>query len=182
MEVKISDSLISNESEKEVGLDAIWSLSTAKPGNGVEQLRDECLETYWQSDGTQPHLINIQFLKKVVISKVCLYLDFAADESYTPKKVSIRSGTSQHDLVDIATIDLHEPVGWINVLLSEAANKQPLRTHLLQVRIVSMHQNGRDTHVRHVKIFGPRLSYPVMGGVPVDKFHSLEMLQYSQIR
>lgn len=42
----------------------MWSLSTAKPGNGVEQLRDGNLETYWQSDGPQPHLVNIQFHKK----------------------------------------------------------------------------------------------------------------------
>ena len=181
MEVEISESLHIDESLREVGLDAIWSLSTAKPGNGVEQLRDECLETYWQSDGTQPHLINIQFLKKVVISKICLYMDFTVDESYTPKKISIRSGTSQHDLVDIATVDLHEPVGWINISLIDQ-NKEPLRTHLLQVRIVSMHQNGRDTHVRNVKVYGPRSSYPVMGGIPVDRFYSSEMLQYAQIR
>ena len=50
-----------DESElREIGKDAVWSLSTAKPGNGVEQLRDDNTETYWQSDGTQPHLINIQ--------------------------------------------------------------------------------------------------------------------------
>ena len=34
---------------REVGdQDQVWSLSTAKPGNGVEQLRDGDLETYWQ--------------------------------------------------------------------------------------------------------------------------------------
>ena len=30
-------------------------------GFGVDQLRDDNLETYWQSDGSQPHLVNIQF-------------------------------------------------------------------------------------------------------------------------
>jgi len=50
--------------EREVGQMAVWSLSTAKPGNGVEQLRDDNTDTYWQSDGPQPHLINIQFHKK----------------------------------------------------------------------------------------------------------------------
>jgi hypothetical protein len=34
---------------REVGdQDQVWSLSTAKPGNGVEQLRDGNLDTYWQ--------------------------------------------------------------------------------------------------------------------------------------
>ncbi len=34
--------------EREIGQMAVWSLSTAKPGNGVEQLRDDNNETYWQ--------------------------------------------------------------------------------------------------------------------------------------
>ena len=34
--------------------------------------------------------------------------------------------------------------------------RKPMRTHLVQICILSMHQNGRDTHVRQVKIFGPR--------------------------
>lgn len=50
--------------EREIGDLAVWSLSTAKPGNGVEQLRDDSTDTYWQSDGPQPHLINIQFHKQ----------------------------------------------------------------------------------------------------------------------
>ncbi len=36
---------------REIGHHAIWSLSTAKPGNGVEQLRDGINDTFWQSDG-----------------------------------------------------------------------------------------------------------------------------------
>jgi anaphase-promoting complex subunit 10 len=43
----------------------VWSVTSAKPGNGVDLLRDDSLETYWQSDGAQPHLVNIQFQKKV---------------------------------------------------------------------------------------------------------------------
>lgn len=33
---------------KEIGEEAIWTLSTAKTGNGVQQLRDGCTETFWQ--------------------------------------------------------------------------------------------------------------------------------------
>ncbi|KAJ6304998.1 hypothetical protein OIU78_020528 [Salix suchowensis] len=52
-----------------------------------------CLEyTYWQSDGAQPHVVNIQFQKKVKLQLVVLYLDFKLDESYTPSKISIRAG------------------------------------------------------------------------------------------
>lgn len=50
---------------REIGRLAVWSVTTAKPGNGVELLRDGRDDTYWQSDGAQPHLINVQFQKKV---------------------------------------------------------------------------------------------------------------------
>ena len=95
---------VEDKEKREIGGDAVWTLSTAKPGNGVEQLRsarphlpparaalclartarpgvarppltaaptgrrarrDNNTDTYWQSDGPQPHLVNIQFHKKV---------------------------------------------------------------------------------------------------------------------
>ena len=49
----------------EIGKLAVWTVTSAKPGNGVELLRDDRDDTYWQSDGMQPHLINIHFQKKV---------------------------------------------------------------------------------------------------------------------
>lgn len=49
---------------REVGDLAVWTVTSAKLGNGVEQLRDGRTDTYWQSDGLQPHLINVQFQKK----------------------------------------------------------------------------------------------------------------------
>ncbi|KAF3970090.1 hypothetical protein CMV_006195 [Castanea mollissima] len=68
---------------------AAWSVSSCKPGNGVSAFRDENLETYWQSDGAQPHLVNIQFQKKVKLQ---------LDESYTPSKISIRASDGFHNL------------------------------------------------------------------------------------
>ncbi len=133
---------------REMGFESVLTISTAKSGNGVEQLRDGNLDTFWQSDGPAPHLINIQFTKKVAISKVCLYMDYTVDESYTAKKISVKSGTTQHDLVDITSVELQDPVGWCQINLPGEEEGECLRTHLLQVRILSMHQNGRDTHVR----------------------------------
>jgi len=136
MEVVIEDSL-DTSSFHELGLDkAIWTLSTAKPGNGIEQLRDNNLETYWQSDGVQPHFINIQFLRKMSVSKVCLYLDYNLDESYTPKKISIKCGMSTHDLEDVTAIELQEPIGWVSISLSSSESDNfvdCLRTHVIQV-------------------------------------------------
>ena len=80
----------SNSKRREIGDLAVWTLSSAKQGNGVDQLRDNQISTFWQSDGQQPHYINIQFLKKIKLSEICMYLDFKTDESYTPQKISIR--------------------------------------------------------------------------------------------
>ena len=50
---------LSNSQRREVGDLAVWTLSSAKHGNGVDQLRDDLITTFWQSDGHQPHLVNI---------------------------------------------------------------------------------------------------------------------------
>mmetsp|Transcript_31051 Transcript_31051/g.75053 ORF Transcript_31051/g.75053 Transcript_31051/m.75053 type:complete len:366 (-) Transcript_31051:162-1259(-) len=177
---------------REIGRTASWSLSTAKPGNGVDQLRDSSLDTYWQSDGLQPHYVNIQFPRRQTVSAIALYMDFNLDESYTPKRMKVRVGTTFHNLEEVRTIDVREPCGWCTIPLwrkwgedvldnildpdggdGEGADggadlvegrktkvplwkRKPMRTHLVQICILSMHQNGRDTHVRQVKIFGPR--------------------------
>ena len=92
--------LVVDDDLREMGKKAAWSVSSCKPGNGVSSLRDDNLETYWQwvslfhtnvvislhlipvtvtvllavfgfrSDGAQPHLVNIQFQKKVRL-QVC---------------------------------------------------------------------------------------------------------------
>ena len=93
-------------------------VSPGRPGSRVvPRAGDENTETYWQSDGGQPHLINIQFHKKMSISEMAFYLDYGLDESYTPKKMSIRAGTTFHDLVEVEVVDLHEPTGWVTVAL-----------------------------------------------------------------
>ena len=171
--------------DRELGKYAVWSLSTAKPGNGIEELRDNSSETFWQSDGTQPHIVNIQFIKKVLISKVCLYLDYGSDESYTPKKIAFKSGTTLHDLTDITAIEMHEPVGWVSVSLTDSEdgkNGGPLKTHFLQIRIISMHQNGRDTHIRQLKVLGPRVSPSLMANTKLDSFKTPEMQQFAVLR
>ncbi|KAF0701692.1 Aste57867_7888 [Aphanomyces stellatus] len=148
--------------KREIGDEAVWTLSSAKPGNGVHQLRDDNMDTYWQSDGPQPHLINIQFHKKMTIREVALYLDYKLDESYTPKMLMIRAGTTFHDLVDIKAHTIAEPNGWVTIPLTQtvvsgaAAFEKPLRTFFLQISVTGMHQNGRDTHIRQVKVFAPR--------------------------
>eukprot|EP00980_Cylindrotheca_fusiformis_P023427 scaffold10476_cov142-Cylindrotheca_fusiformis.AAC.2 len=104
---------------REIGREALcWQLSSAKPGNGVEQIRDQSTDTYWQSDGVrQPHWIQVHFGRRVALSHVCLYLDYNLDESYTPKHLSIIVGMTTQDLTPAiypinTLVELNEPVGW----------------------------------------------------------------------
>lgn len=153
---------------REIGREALcWQLSSAKPGNGVEQIRDQSTDTYWQSDGVaQPHLIQVHFARRVAISHVCLYLDYNLDESYTPKTIAVQCGMTTQDLVPAiaegTTIDLNEPVGWVIIPVTSPPDplddtgedeestipRRIVRAHMLQIEICAMHQNGRDTHVR----------------------------------
>ncbi|KAL4423220.1 hypothetical protein ABPG77_000012 [Micractinium sp. CCAP 211/92] len=157
MTTKVVAVLQPDTGTREIGHMAVWSVTSAKPGNGVELLRDGREDTYWQSDGTQPHLVNVQFQKKVYLSEVALYTDYKLDESYTPTKLSIRVGNNFADLREVRVVDLHEPQGWVVVRLPP--DDQPeayLKGFMLQVAVIANHQNGRDTHIRQVRVFGPR--------------------------
>ena len=94
-----------------------WQVSSAKPGNGVEQLRDAATDSYWQSDGTtQPHYIQIHFHRRLAVTHVALYLDYQLDESYTPKTVRVETGMTAQDLTctpQNQCMELNEPAGWV---------------------------------------------------------------------
>ena len=181
---------------RDLGRDIVcWTLSSAKPGNGVDQIRDSSVETYWQSDGSQPHYIQIVFSRRVAVSHVCLYLDFNIDESYTPKKVCIEYGMTLHELQTALVVELSEPVGWCILPLeappdpldevddNNSSSPLPVRTHLIQITVLTMHQNGRDTHVRQVKLFGPKAVAKTLGNVQRQPiFSTIELSQFSTIR
>ncbi|KAF8035738.1 hypothetical protein BT93_C1688 [Corymbia citriodora subsp. variegata] len=164
----------------EMGKKAVWSVSSCKPGNGVSSLRDDNLDTYWQSDGAQPHLVNVQFQKKVKLQMVALYVDFKLDESYTPSKISIRAGDGFHNLKEIKTVELVKPAGWIPISLSGNDPRETfVNTFMLQIAVLSNHLNGRDTHVRQIKVYGPRLNpFPHQP----FQFTSTEFITYSCVR
>ncbi|KAB5556857.1 hypothetical protein DKX38_007766 [Salix brachista] len=139
--------LVIEDDHREMGIKAAWSVSSCKPGNGVSSLRDDNLDTYWQSDGAQPHVVNIQFQKKVKLQLVVLYLDFKLDESYTPSKISIRAGDGFHNLKEIKTMELVKPTGWVYLSLSGNDPRETfVNTFMLQIAVLSNHLNGRDTH------------------------------------
>ncbi|KAM8968193.1 anaphase-promoting complex subunit 10 isoform 2-T4 [Sarcophilus harrisii] len=199
---------------REIGSQAVWSLSSCKPGFGVDQLRDDNLETYWQSDGSQPHLVNIQF-RKTTVKTLCIYADYKSDESYTPSKISVRVGNNFHNLQEIrvvfdvfgprgletaatatppqacswfsgsrwrliwpAQLELVEPSGWIHVPLTDS-HKKPIRTFMIQIAVLANHQNGRDTHMRQIKVYTP-VEESSIGKFP--RCTTIDFMMYRSIR
>lgn len=233
---------------------AVWIVSTAKAGNGVEQLLDGNADTYWQSDGPQPHTISAQFIYKVSISEVHLFLNYDKDESYTPALIHIKAGNNFHDMRVVRRLrKLPKPVGWVRIPLGDSATlidddytllsddehdeddhmlgnqddlsvdemvsrnirreqahrKRERKTkqrqgvldilqrieergvngklealrdrsvttaHMIQIIISANHQNGRDSHVRMIKVLGPNRQVAAY----TPKFTSRECQTYQQ--
>lgn len=165
---------------REVGNQATWSLSSCKPGFGVEQLRDGTHETYWQSDGQLPHLVNICFKRKTTVSAVAVYTDFRLDESYTPSKISVRCGTNFNDLQEIEVVELNEPSGWVVIPLKDL-NDRLVRSFMIQIAVIANHQQGRDTHLRQISVHSPIEEKPV-STAEYANWSTKEFLQFASIR
>ncbi|KAG6808630.1 hypothetical protein H0H92_003453 [Tricholoma furcatifolium] len=158
---------------------AQWSVSSFKFGFGVECLRDDDPDTFWHSDGPQPHFITAEFPRKVAIQvgcdscllyaacmkdrfpkKISIHLSYPQDDSYTPSALAIRAGTGPGDLQDVRVVTLDKPEGWITFDVSSEPNEEgdglaPVYAYVLQVIIAQNHMSGKDTHVRGLRILGP---------------------------
>jgi len=136
-------------------------VSSYKFGFGAECLRDGDPETFWHSDGPQPHFITIEFPRKVAIQKISVYLSFSLDDSYTPSTLAIRAGTGPSDLQDVRMATLDKPEGWITFDVSseligdEEEGFKPVYAYILQIIVVANHMSGKDTHVRGLRVLGP---------------------------
>lgn len=166
-----------NAMDRDIGLFASWSVSSSKPGFEVEQLTDPSTTTFWQSEGPQPHHINIIFPRRMAIAQLSIFVDIGLDDSYTPQKLSIRAGTFHGDLQEIKYVELDNPRGWVHLPLGSLAETgegntddldysdpeaHAIRANILQLAILGNHLNGKDTHVRHVRIFGPKRRAPAL--------------------
>lgn len=147
----------------DIGNFATWSVSSCKYGFNVSCLRDSDPNTYWQSDGPQPHYVTLQFQKKMPVQRLAILLNFDIDDSYTPTKLLIRAGTGLHDLQEIKSVSMEQPRGWIQFDVGtepdgdeDSTQMKPLFVYVLQVVIAANHQNGKDTHVRGLVALGPK--------------------------
>ncbi|KIY52143.1 galactose-binding like protein [Fistulina hepatica ATCC 64428] len=138
---------------------ARWSVSSFKFGFGPECLQDGDPTTFWHSDGPQPHFITAEFPNKVAMQKLSIFLSFPEDDSYTPMTIEVRAGTGSNDLQSIQIINFDRPDGWITFDVGtepepDGDGIKPILAYVLQVVISTNHMNGKDTHVRGLRILG----------------------------
>ncbi|KAG6037357.1 hypothetical protein E4U40_005532 [Claviceps sp. LM458 group G5] len=156
-----SDEPMSLVDPADIGLKEIsnlgrFTVSSHKPGSGVEELRSDDLKVFWQSDGPQPHKLTVYFVKRVGIRDIRFYVDCNEDESYTPTKIVFQSGTSENNLLEFASMTLDSPTGWQQVPLAGVGGEpdgNTLVSYVLQMQILENQQNGKDTHLRGIKIY-----------------------------
>lgn len=174
----------------DIGMIAAWDVSSYKKGYGTTEMRKDDPQLYWQSDGSLPHSLDILFSKKVEISRVCVYINCSLDESYTPHRLELLAGTGYFDLQKVATLELRKPIGWFHFETSHLSDDGILRPYLLRIKIYSNHDNGKDSHIRGVRVMAPK---SIMGfnrhvDNPLDAtsqplpFTSVEFLSESVIR
>lgn len=125
----------------------------------------------FRSDGPQPHRLNIHFIKRVEIRALRLYLDYELDESYTPTKIQITAGFGPNQTIPFTTMELSMPKGWIDVPIAGAGggpDENSLCCWFVRVIVLENHQNGKDTHIRGVKVYALDDSADTADNNPVD--------------
>lgn len=56
-------------------------------------------------------------------------------------------------------------IGWVHISIKDIHEK-PIRMFMIQIAVTSNHQNGRDTHMRQIKIHSPTEGR----GIAMDSF------------
>ncbi|RDB29093.1 Anaphase-promoting complex subunit 10 [Hypsizygus marmoreus] len=132
-----------------------WSVSSHKLGFGAECLLDDDPRTFWHSEGPQPHFITVEFSRKVAIQKLSLCLSIKQDDSYTPATLTIRAGNGPGDLQDVRIVNFNRPEGWITFDVGVRRRRWAVNAYVLQVEVTANYLNGKDTHIRGLRILGP---------------------------
>ncbi|KPI82909.1 Anaphase promoting complex subunit 10-like protein [Leptomonas seymouri] len=124
----------------------VWSVSSAKHGNGVRHLMQyHDLNTFWQSDGVLPHVIRIRLSQLTPVEAIALYMNSAVDQSYSPRVIKVKAGTHEGDMTEVAKADIGagQECGWVLMELGDRAedgNKEDM--------VQSAHEKRKEIHAK----------------------------------
>lgn len=134
---------------------AYWKPSSYKVGNPIENALDDNPESFWQSDGLQPHQLDISFSKRIDVVMMAFYFSLIADESYTPRLVKIYVGHSPSDALFYKTLEVRNVNGWVALTFEDNRSDHLLKCQFIRIVFPVNHENGKDTHLRGIRIFAP---------------------------
>lgn len=81
--------------------------------------------------------------------------------------------------LDLCIAQLHRK--GCRIMLTCVLRRENLKAYCMQLAILSNHQNGRDTHVRQIKVFGPRHDVLQPLGQEIG-FTTVELSQFATVR
>ena len=68
----------------------------------------------------------------------------------------------------VTRVEVSEPAGWLHINLeTHSLNNDVdcLKCHILTISVTKMHQNGRDAHIRQVKVHSPSRCFNGVNGM-----------------
>ncbi|SMN18044.1 similar to Saccharomyces cerevisiae YGL240W DOC1 Processivity factor required for the ubiquitination activity of the anaphase promoting complex (APC) [Maudiozyma saulgeensis] len=136
---------------------ALWLASSTKGGSPIENVLNDDPNSFWQSDGGQPHTIDIYFSRRTDIILLALYFSLASDESYTPKLFKLYVGHSPSDAVFYKSYHIEHLDGWVGLTFRDNRPDNLMKCQFLRLVFPINHENGKDTHLRGVRIYSPQV-------------------------
>lgn len=141
---------------------AYWQASSNKIGNPITNVLTDDADNFWQSDGAQPHEIDIYFSGRVDIAMIALFFSLKTDESYTPKLVKISAGHSPSDAVFYKNLEIKDMNGWVGITFEDNRSQDRLlKCQFIRLTFPMNHENGKDTHLRGVRVYSPSVKTSV---------------------
>ncbi|KAF0993015.1 hypothetical protein HZS_9 [Henneguya salminicola] len=145
------------KSNSDIAGSAVFAASSAREGFGLENVRDDNRNSYWQSNGALPHHIDIIFPRFTKISTIFMYIS-PSDESYAPCQVIIQAGTDFNDLQTVFVQETSLFYYWQELILK--SKNSYIEAIVLRVVILNNHYNGIDSRLRQLLICGPEDKMP----------------------
>ncbi|SCV04707.1 LAME_0H20604g1_1 [Lachancea meyersii CBS 8951] len=162
---------------------AFWKASSQKDGNPISYALDDNPHNFWQSDGSQPHYVEASFSKRVEIVQLALFLSLAIDESYTPQVIKVYAGHSCSDATHYKTLEVRNVNGWIALTFEDnRPQDRLLKCQYLRIEIPVNHENGKDTHLRGVRVYTQYFRTPAAGSLLLDYFSPDGLLSECKLR
>ncbi|KAL6950232.1 hypothetical protein ACO0QE_000908 [Hanseniaspora vineae] len=134
-----------------------WKASSSKADRPIGNITDANPATFWQSDGFLPHIIEAHSVKKLSLTSINMFFSLTMDESYSPYLIKVYAGNGLLDLTLIRTLEVLNVNGWVSFRFGPGSeSSDTLECQYLKFIIYTNHQNGKDTHLRGIRLLNKR--------------------------